>query len=417
MCVVYKSLCFRGVLCGLGIIAPMIRFACPLVLLLAVCGCAKREDVVVKKNADVVDVQVATVTAHDTARVVETVGTLFPYDETVISAELDGRVDEVKADLGDTVRQGDVLVHISDEEQRYLVAQNEAQLRQSMERLGLKNEGDKLRDVKDAPDSRKAEAELYDAETRFKRQKQLSDQGIGAAADLDQAQARFRASQAAYDSTIFTTRNLLQEVERFRAVLDLQRKKLRDTNVRAPFSGSVKERTVNVGQYVRVNTPLFTLVKIDPLRLKLEVPERMAPWIKNGQLVEVVLEAFEGKTFQGKVWRISPTVDQSKRTFVVEALVANPDGKLKPGSYARARVPTQKIERTMLVPAKAVNYVFGSNKVFVVKSGVIEAKDVKTGDRFDANIEIVEGGIAEGEQVAVSQLPKLDTGVRVRVGP
>ena len=401
----------------LGIIAPMIRIACLLVLLLASVGCAKKDDPVVKKNADVVTVDVATVTAHDTARVVETVGTLFPFDETVISAEIDGRVDEVKADLGDSVKLGDVLVHISDEEQRYLVAQNEAQLRQSMERLGLKTENEKLKDIKDAPDTRKAEAELYDAETRYKRQKQLSDTGIGAPADLDQAQARFRASQAAYDSTLFATRNLLQEVERFKAVLELQRKKLRDTNVRAPFNGAVKERTVNVGQYVRVNTALFTLVKIDPLRLKLEVPERMAPWVKNGQIVEVMLEAFEGHAFQGKVWRISPTVDQSKRTFIVEALVDNPAGKLKPGSYARARVPTQKIERTMLVPATAVNYVFGSNKVFVVKGGVIEAKDVKTGDRFDANIEIVEGAITEGQQVAVSQLQKLDTGVRVKVGP
>jgi membrane fusion protein (multidrug efflux system) len=323
----------------------------------------------------------------------------------------------VKADLGDTIRQGEILVHISDEEQRYMVAQNEAQLRQSLERLGLKDEHDKLKDVKDAPDSRKAEAELYDARTRFQRQKQLSDTGIGAPADLDQAQARFRAAQAAYDSTIFQTRNLLQEVERFKAVLELQRKKLRDTNVRAPFNGAVKERSVNVGAYVRVNTPLFTLVKIDPLRLKLEVPERMAPWIKNGQIVEVALEAFEGKHFEGKIWRISPTVDQSKRTFVVEALVANSAGALKPGSYAKARVPTQKVERTMLVPAKAVNYVFGSNKVFVVKSGVIEAKDVKTGDRVDANIEIVEGGIEEGQTVAVSQLQRLDTGVRVKVGP
>ena len=314
---VYKSLSFAGGGGGLGIIAPMIRFACPLALLAVLSGCAKKEDAVVKKNADFVTVEVATVTAHDTARVVETIGTLFPYDETIISSEIDGRVDEVKADLGDSVRQGDVLVHVSDEEQRYLVAQNEAQLRQSMERLGLKSENEKLKDVKDAPDTRKAEAEMFDAQTRYERQKRLSDQGIGAPADLDQAQARFRAQQAAYDSTIYATRNLVQEVERFKAMLELQRKKLRDTSVRAPFNGAVKERTVNVGQYVRVNTPLFTLVKIDPLRLKLEVPERMAPWVKNGQIVEVVLEAFEGVTFHGKVWRISPPVDQSKRTFVV----------------------------------------------------------------------------------------------------
>ncbi len=414
----FTNLCSLAAYAGtLGIIAPMIRIVCFLVVVLGSVSCAKKEEHVVKKDADVVAVDVATVTAHDTARVVEAVGTLFPFDETLISAEIDGRVDEVKADLGDSVKLGDVLVHISDEEQRYLVAQNEAQLRQSMERLGLKTENEKLKDIKDAPDTRKAEAELYDAQTRFARQKQLSDTGIGAPADLDQAQARFRASQAAYDSTLFATRNLLQEVERFKAVLELQRKKLRDTNVRAPFNGAVKERTVNVGQYVRVNTALFTLVKIDPLRLKLEVPERMAPWVKNGQIVEVSLEAFEGHPLQGRVWRISPTVDQSKRTFIVEALVDNSAGKLKPGSYARARVPTQKIERTMLVPATAVNYVFGSNKVFVVKGGVIEAKDVKTGDRFDANIEIVEGAITEGQQVAVSQLQKLDTGVRVKVGP
>ena len=96
-------------------------------------------------------------------------------------------------------------------------------------------------------------------------------------------------------------------MERFKAQLELQRKKLRDTSVRAPFNGSVKERSVNVGQFVRVNSPLFTLVKTDPLRLKLEVPERMAPWIKNGQIVQVELEAFEGKQFQGTIWRISPT--------------------------------------------------------------------------------------------------------------
>jgi RND family efflux transporter MFP subunit len=393
------------------------RYFCCVAVLLFTASCQRKDVAAASKQAgsDVVNIQVATVTARDVSRVVETVGTLYPYDETVISAEIDGRLDEVKADLGDAVKQGDVLVHISDEEQRYMVAQNEAQLRQSLERLGLTDENEKLKDIKAAPDPRKAEAELYDAETRYKRQRQLTESGIGAPADMDQAQARFRAAQAAYDSTLFATRNLVQEVERFKAQLELQRKKLRDTSVRAPFTGSVKERSVNVGQYVRVNTPLFTLVKTDPLRLKLEVPERMAPWIKNGQIVEVDLEAYEGRHFEGKIWRISPTVDQQKRTFVVEALVSNSAGQLKPGSYARARVPTQKIERTMLVPARAVNYVFGSNKVFVVKSGVIEAKEVKTGDRVDNNIEIVEGGIQEGQQVAVSQLPKLDTGVRVHV--
>lgn len=357
--------------------------------------------------------QVAPVVVRKVQRVVESVGTLYPYDESIISAEIDGRVDRVKVDLGDHVNAGDVMVHISDEEQRYLLTQNEAQLRQSLERLGLKSEDEKIKDIREAPDPRRAQAELFDAEQRYKRARSLVDQGIASQSDLEAAQARFKSAQASFDSTLYQTRNLVSEVERTRAMLEMQRKKLRDTSVRAPFKGYVKERQVNIGQYVRVNTPLITLVKIDPIRLRLEIPERMAPWVKVGQLVDVLLEAFEGRKFQGKIWHISPTVDQNKRTFIVEALIQNPAGLLKPGSYARAHLPTNKLESIKLVPVKAVNYVFGSNKVYVVNGNTIEARDVKLGDRFDQDIEILEG-IREGESVATSQLNRLDTGSRVR---
>ena len=83
----------------------------------------------------------------------------------------------------------------------------------------------------------------------------------------------------------------MREIERTRAIVDLQRKKLRDTTIYAPEAGHVKERLVNVGQYVRPNTPVFTLVKIDPIRLRIEAPERMAPWVKTGQFADVSLEA------------------------------------------------------------------------------------------------------------------------------
>lgn len=386
------------------------------VLFVALTGCEKKE---VKaeaagKKQDSIDVQVTQVASRNITRVVESVGTLYPYDETVVSAEIDGKVEEVKIDLGDQVQAGQVMVRISDEEQQLVVSQNEAQLRQSLERLGLKNDNDRLKDAKDAPEPRRAAAELTEAEQRFKRQQQLFQQQIGAQADMDQAAARYRAALAAYDATLYQTRNLMQEVERFKAQLELQRKKLRDTTVRAPFAGAVKERTVNPGQYVRANTPVVTLVKTSPLRLKLEVPERMAPWVHNGQVVQVAVEAYENEPFSGKVWRISPTVDQQKRTFVVEALVDNNLGRLKPGSYARARVPTNKVERTMVVPVRAVSNVFGANRVYLVKNGVVEARDVKTGDRFDQNIEILDG-VTEGDAVALTQLNRLDTGMKVRI--
>jgi len=332
-----------------------------------------------------------------------------------VSAEIDGRVDEVNADLGDYIEKGSVLVRISDEEQKYLLAQNEAALRMALERIGLKDEKDRLKDIKDASEVRRAQADLFDAEQHYDRTKRLVDQGIGSRSDRDQAQARYNAAGAAYDQSINSVRNLVQDIERQKALLDLQKKKLRDTTVKAPFAGSVKERQVNAGQYVRANTPLFTLVKTDPLRLRLEVPERMAPWVRNGQVVEVHLEAFENRKFSGKVWRISPMVEQTKRTFVVEALVGNPKNELKPGSYARAALPTEKTEHIRLVPVRAVAYLFGANKAFVVRDGnTIESREVKLGDRINEDVEILEG-LEEGEMIATTQLNRLDTGTRVAV--
>jgi RND family efflux transporter MFP subunit len=394
-------MCFRGV-----VISALFG--------LALTGCNHEKDQEVKKDTGPVPVRVAGVTTRQLQRTVESVGTLFPFDEVIVSAEVEGPVDQVHFDLGDTVKAGDVLVHISDEEQRYLLAQNEAQLRQSLERLGLRSEKERVTNIEETPEVRRARADLQEAEQRYKRVRNLVDQKIGAAADLDQASARYAAMQAGYDATLNQTRNLIQEVERFKAIVDLQRKKLRDTSVRAPFPGLVKERQVTMGQYVRANTPLFVLVKINPVRLRLEVPERMAPWVRTGQNVDVSVEAFEGRKFLGRVSRIAPTVDQTKRTFIVEALIDNPDAALKPGSYARARMGTQKVDEIKLIPARAVNYVLGTNKAYVVKEGAIEARDVKVGDRFDNQIEILEG-LTEGEQVATSQLNRLDTGTKVRV--
>lgn len=366
-----------------------------------------------KQESGPVKVDMSPVRSRSVQRVVETVGTLFPYDEAIISAEVEGRVDAVNADLGDEVKAGQVLVRISDEEQRYLVAQMEAQLRQGLERLGLKSEKDRLQDITQAPDVRRARADLFDAETRHKRTKELFEQGIGPRSDVDTVEARLQAAQASYDAILNQTRNLIQEVERFKAQCELQRKKLRDTTVTAPYAAWVKDRQVTAGAFVRSTSPLFTLVKIDPIRLRIEVPEKMAPWIRVGQTAEVTVEAFQNRIFQGKVWRIAPTVDQTKRTFVVEALIDNKGNELKPGSYARAKLPTNRVEQVRVMSDKALNYVLGSNKAYVVKGDTVDAREVKIGDRFPGEVEVLEG-VEEGENVAVTGLNRLDTGVKVQ---
>jgi len=384
-------------------------------LFLGLLGCNKQATPVAAAKSDgPLTIRTVLAKGREVQRNVESVGTFYPMEEAIISAEIEGRAEEVKHDLGDLVNAGEVLVRINDEEQRYQVAQSEAQLRQSLERLGMKTENERLTDAREAPDVRRAQAELNAADQNLKRIRSLVDQNIGAKSELDVAVSRQQAMKAAYDSTINQTRNLMQEVERFKAILDLQRKKLRDTTVKSPFRAYVKERQVTVGQFLRANTPLFVLVKTDPIRLRVEIPERMAPWIKVNQQVAINVEAFQGRKFQGKIWRISPTVDQNKRTFVAEVLVNNEAGELKPGSYAKANVPTSHTERVTVLPQRAIYYVMGSNKAFVIKDGVVEARDVKMGDRFETDVEILEG-IADGEEVALTQQAKLDTGVKVKV--
>lgn len=390
------------------------RLGIAALLMLGLLGCNRQAPVQAKQDPGPIPVRATTVAAKQLQRDVESVGTLFPYEEVTISSEIDGRVIEVGADLGDSVTKDQVLVRVSDEEQRYLLAQQEAQLRQSLERLGLKTEKDRITDIKATPDVRRAQADLTAAQQRFTRTRSLHEQGIGSRQELDQAQSQYQAMQAAYDVTLNQTRNLIQEIEAGRAAVDLQRKKLRDTTIYAPQAGHVKDRLVNIGQYVRPNTPLFTLVKIDPIRLRIEAPEHMVPWVKTGQTVNVTLEAYPGREFHGRIWRISPTVEQSKRTFIVEALIDNPTALLKPGSYAKARIRTDKVDTIKLVPTLAVSYVFGTNKVFVVKNDLVEAREVKIGDRFGTDTEITEG-VQEGEQVATTQVARLDTGVKVRV--
>lgn len=384
-------------------------------VLLLTTACNRQPKAEAKKDSGPVAIKTAKVGTRTIQRTVDGVGTLFPYDEAIISAEVEGRLEQVSSDLGDLVAQGQILARISDEEQRYLVAQGEAQLRQSLERLGLKDEKDRVKDIRETPDVRRARADLLEAEQRFKRTRELVDQGIGPQSDLDQASARFQSLQAGYDQMLNQTRNLIQEVERYKATLDLQRKKLRDTTVRAPFAAYVKNRQATVGAFVLPNAPLFTLVKIDPIRLRIEVPERLAPWVRIGQQAEVMVEAFDDRKFFGKVWRIAPTVDLTKRTFLVEALIQNPKNELKPGSYARARLATDKTETVHTVPTRALNYVLGANKAYVVKAdNTIDVRDVKLGDRFPQEVEILEG-VSEGETVATSGLSRLDTGSRVRI--
>ena len=364
-----------------------------------------------------VKVKIVPVERQEQRRTVEAVGSLFAYDEVTVSSEVEGRVEDVLADVGDHVAKGQVLARISPTELELTVEQQRAALEQARARLGLRAGDGNSKDILQSAEVKKAAADLSDAEQRYRRAENLLETGVIARQVYDEAEARYKAAKAAYDLAVQQVENLRASMQQSQASLNLAAKKLRDAQIRAPFAGQVKLRAVTVGQYLKVQTPVMTIVNMDPLRVRLNVPEKMSPWVHVGREVTITLEAFPGRNFTGRISRINPAVDEKTRTFEIEALVANPQGELKPGSFVKAAIPSDKVDSILTIPQTAALYLFGAYKVFVVQGTSLKEREVKLGDHFGDRLEILEG-LQPNEKIAVSEGGQiLKEGMEIEVVP
>lgn len=351
-------------------------------------------------QAKALPVRALPVQIREIHRTVESVGSLFAYDEVTVSSEVEGRVEEVLVDVGDRVAKGQAMVKVSPVELEYALEQARASLQQARARLGLSIDGPDLKDVRAAAEVKKAAADRDDAEQKFRRATGLKDQGILPQQSFDEVEAKYRSAKAAYDLAVQTVENLRGQVVQYRAAVALAQKKLNDAVIRAPFSGRVKERNVTQGQYLRVQTAVMVIVNPDPLRVRLKVPEKMAQWIRKGQEVSLSVEAFSNRTFTGQISRINPSVDQQTRTFEIEALINNHDEALKPGFFVKATIPSDLVEKALFVPYSSLQYIYGLYKVYLVDGRVAKEKDVKIGERSGDQVEIVEG-VTSNDRLAI----------------
>jgi HlyD family secretion protein len=349
-----------------------------------------------------VKVKAFSVEQQERRRTVEAVGTLFAYDEVIVSSEAEGRVEQVMVDIGDRVSKGQVLARIAPVEFELTVEQQRAALKQARARLGLNENDGELKDVKQAAEVKKAAADLADAEQRYQRARRLLDTGVIARQVYDEAEARHQAAKATYDLAVQQVENLRASMQQTQATLNLANKRLRDTIIRAPFAGHIKSREVTTGQYLKVQTPVMAIVNIDPLRMRLNVPEKMSPWVRVGREVKLTLEAFPGREFTGRITRINPSVDEKTRTFEIEALVSNRSGELKPGSFVKATIQSDKVDSILTIPQSAAAYLFGAYKVFVIQGQTIKEREVKLGDHFGDRVEVIDGLRAD-EKIAMAE--------------
>lgn len=383
----------------------------------AAAGCSSPKAAQTRGRDDAVkSIQVEAVQLKAVRRAVEVVGTLAAQEEVTVSSQTEGAVGRIAADLGDRVHTGDVLVALDREKAAYKYDQQNAAYERALAKYGATAPG-KLPVVERTPDVERAAAELAQSEQAFQRLQELQRRQLLPQQQLDDANAILLSKRAGYTSALQNAANLRADIDASDAARKLAGRELNDTAIRAPFDGFVQKRMVSQGEFVKTQTPVMVLVKVDPLKIAAEIPERLAPWITLGQPVAIHIDAMPDRTIPGRIARISPAVNTQTRAFQFEAVVPNGDAQLKPGSFARVRLETSKVDQVLTLPYAALQYRYGVNRVFVVDgAGRLSARELTLGDRDGDRVEVA-SGVKAGDRVALTDVEKLVDGLKVRVGP
>jgi RND family efflux transporter MFP subunit len=295
-------------------------------------------------------VRIARAEMRPMERTLQVVGSLSAHEETTVAAQVAGQIESYRVDLGDHVATGQELARID-------TTAYDALARQSAANLA------------------KATASAANAAQNLKRVQELQKDKIASGSDLDLAVAEADQAQA--------------EVKAVEAADAVARLNLERSRVRAPFDGAVAERIASVGAYAPIGAPIVKFVKTDPLRLRLEVPERDSILVRPGQVVRVTVEG-DTNVYAGALARVAPAIRESSRMLLVEADV-RAQGSLRPGLFARAQIVVSAGEPALSVPANTLITFAGLEKVVAVVEGKALEKTVVTGRHGDGWVEIVSG--------------------------
>jgi RND family efflux transporter MFP subunit len=372
-----------------------------------------------------IDVTTAAAIKRDLPRFFEATGSLAGDQQTDVAPQTAGKVVAVGVEIGSPVRRGQMLVQLDDAELKLRVEQAVAQLeqarasvRQAEERIGLRS-GQSF-DPNRVSEVAAAKVALDLADKNLRRAEKLIESGDVSRSFYDEQRARRDQLKEQYEVALAQARQnyaavivARTNVANAESQLALARKNLSYSVIPSPIDGFVAERTADLGEYVSPQQKVATVVRTNPLRIRIDIPEQAIPEVRVGQSVSITTSAWPDQNFSGRVARIAPNVSATSRTMTVEAEIENNGGALKPGQFATVRILQERAEPAVLVPSRAVVTEAGVSRVFVVKEGHAEQRLVQTGQTEGDLIEI-KNGVASDELVATSNLQQLSDGIAVK---
>jgi RND family efflux transporter MFP subunit len=327
-----------------------------------------------------------------------------------VAAEVAGRVTETPVERGTPVSNGAVLVRLSSTETDAQAREAQANAAQIEARLGLA--AGSAFDVDRVPEVQNAKASYDLAKSEFERIRSLLDQRVVSQSEFDQRRTQMEAARQQHEAAKNGASQQYQALLSARARVALADKAVADTVVRAPFTGTVAERSVSVGDYVTKGMKVAVVVRVNPLRVQLTIPEQFISMVTKGMPVSFAVVAYPDREFTGTVRYISPGLEANQRALTIEAVVPNPDMVLKPGLFATARLAEAAKTPAVLVPASAVQTSAGTSRVYVVDGDHVEERIVTIGQRVAEQVE-VSNGLSAGERVATSNVAQLADGTKV----
>ena len=336
-----------------------------------------------------VAIETAVAVEEPIARFLNVSGTLTAQEQAEVAAEVAGRVVGTPVERGTAVAAGSVLVSIAATEVDAQAREADANVAQIEARLGQPPTASF--DVERVPEVAAARANSDLAKADFERVRTLYDKKLGAKDEHDMRQAQAESAERQYDIARNAVEQQRQALAGAQARQALARKAVADTIVRAPFGGVVAERQVSVGDYVTRGTRVATVMRINPLRVELTVPAQYISSVSEGRSVAIQMDSYPGQTFTGHVRYVSPGVRADSRALIVEAVVDNPKGLLKPGLFVTARIEQSAPTPAVLVPTAAVQTVSGTSRVYVVMDDHVEERIVTTGQASGDRVEITSG--------------------------
>jgi len=327
-------------------------------------------------------------------------GTLVADEKAAVASNVSGILAEVRVDRGSVVRKDDVLAQIDPVDAQNRLAEGRALVDELKVRLGLDQRPEPF-DLEQQPEVKLAKAALGLAQANLRRAEELISKKALSVEAFDHARTETELAVQRYHQTQLQVRQSYQAYRTALTRLTILEKAVADTTIRAPFDGWVAEKRLTVGEQViagPMSTPIVTLVRVDPLRLSLTVPQQSIGHVRQGQKVHFHVDAFPDRTFEGTVRYITPVVTNDTRSMIVEAVVPNPQGELRPGVFATAQLELPKQKPEVFVPAGAVQRTGEVARVFVVRDGKAREQVVSLGAVRKGRIE-VQSGLSGGERL------------------